>query len=326
MKIIFIVFLFLLLLGETIFASQFLNIVPDVRSSGMGCVNNGISQRISSLYLNPAGLANIEHYEIYFSHLMWPMTGFYFSKDFFVQYEYLCYARKTKKAAFGINLSHYHQPDIVFNNKTYSIYSGFSSITHAYNFYGFLKGARIKIIWEVLGDHSGTAFAMDFGTIRLFNFAKLYKENTPNFQLGMSVYNIGTPIVIRSKRESLPSNLQVGFSYIFLKSSKGHLSFANDYKYFFGYNDRHKTLKINNGVEYIFMKLISLRLGYIFSVPVSEHGYSNFLNKKFTFGAGIRYKISVIELISDYSYIRSLTLEEYHTHSISITFSKIKSN
>ncbi len=292
----------------------------------MGCVNNGISQKISSLYLNPAGLANIEQYEICFSHLMLPMTGLYFSEDLFIQYEYIGYAQKIKKSAFGINFSHYHQPDIVFSNTAYSIYSGFSSITHAYNLYGFLTGARIKIIWEVLGDYSDTAFGVDIGVIRLFDFLKLYKGNTPNFQLGMSVYNIGTSIVMGSKRESLPSNLQIGFNYIFLKTSKGNLSFANDSKYFFGYNGKNKTLKINNGVEYLFMGLVGLRLGYIFAVPVNQQGYSDFLNKKVTFGVGISHRISAVKLTSDYSYIRSLALEGYNTHSISITFSKDKNN
>ncbi len=298
--------------------------MPDVRSSGMGCVDNGISKEISSLYLNPAGLANIKYYQLSFSHLIWPIKGLYFSEDLFVQYEYFCFAHELKKSAFGINLSHYHQPDIKFQDRSYSVYSGFSSITHAYNLYPFLTGIRGKIIWEVLGDYNAKAFGMDFGIIGLFHFMKFYKGNTPNCQVGISAYNIGNGIILRSKREVIPANIQIGYSYIFFKNNESCLLFANDYKFSFGYKDGHKKLTINTGLEYAIMKILFLRSGYIFSVPVNKPSYADFRNNKFTIGAGAEYDISSFQLKADYSYIMSLTIDEYHTHSISIILRRIK--
>ncbi len=322
MKII--VTLIFLLFAKLMFASQFLNIVPDVRSLGMGSVNNGISQEISSLYLNPAGLVKTGYYEFSFSHLMWPVRGLYFSDDLSIQYEYFCFAYKLKRSALGINISHYHQPDIKFGNSSYSIYSGFSSITFAYDLSFFQAGIRAKMVWEVLGKYNAKAFGMDFGLIRIFDFLKLYKESTPNFQAGISLDNIGSSLVLHSREEPLPLNMQIGFSYIFLKNNDISFLFANDLKYFFGHDNRDKKLEINTGMEYTFSKILNLRLGYIISLPTGSPADAGLKQSKYTGGVGVGYNISSIRLTAGYSYVRSLTYEEYYSHSVSITLSKVK--
>ncbi len=321
-----IIIIFILLLVKTAYSSEFLKIVPEVRSFGMGSVNNGISKDISALFLNPAGLANIRNYEFSFSHLIWPLTGLDLTDDFFIQYEYFGYARSFKKSGLGINLSHYHQPDYNYDNESYSIYSGFSSLTYAYDFYHFQAGIRAKVIWEVLGDYNGRAFGIDIGLIRSFDFLKLYKGSTPNLQIGLSLYNIGSSIVLYSEEEPLPANIQIGFGYTFFKSYKGSLLFANDYKYYFGYNDMYELLEINTGAEYTFKRIISLRAGFLTTLPIDQPDFTDFQNSKLTCGAGAECEISSIniKLILNYSLKTSLTIEEYHTHSISLTLRKIR--
>lgn len=319
-----LIIIIILLFTGTIFASEFLKIVPEVRSSGMGGVNNGISHGISSLYLNPAGLVNVRNYEFLFSHLMWPITGLGFTDNFFIQYEYFAYAKKIKKSGFGINLSHYHQPDYEFENVSYSIYSGFSSVTYAYDFYYFQAGIKAKIVWEVLGDYKGHAFGLDFGVIHSFDFMKLYKGSTPNFKIGLSIYNIGNSLVLYSEKEPLPANIQIGYSYTFFKNNINYLLFANDYKYYFGYNDMYKVIEINIGTEYTLLRMFSFRGGYILSAPVDDPEFADFRNNKFTCGVGAGYKISSVRLELNYSYITSLNIEEFSTHSMSLTFRKIR--
>ncbi len=311
-------------MSSSIFASEFLKIVPEARSTGMGCVNNGISEGTASLYLNPAGLTTIRNHEFLFSHLFWPLKGLDFTDDFFIQYEYFSFAGRLRKSSFGISLSHYHQPPFEYENASYSIYSGFSSFTYAYDLYNFQVGVRTRIIWEVLGEYKGYAFSLDFGIIQSYNFLKFYKGSTPNFQTGLTVNNIGTSMVLYSEEEPLPFNIQTGYSYTFFKTYKGSLLFANDYKYFFGYNNMYRLLEINSGMEYTFRQLISLRAGHIFSMPVNEPEFSNFQNSKFTCGAGAKYKIFSFELQLNYSYITPLTSVEYNTHALSITFRKTR--
>ncbi len=115
------------------YSSGFLRIIPEPRSMGMGCVNNGISSGISSLFLNPAGLAYIEKYEFTYSHLFWPIADLDFSDDLSVKYEYFAFARKDGKSAHGINFAHYYQPDLIEQGISYPIYSGFVSTTYAYD-------------------------------------------------------------------------------------------------------------------------------------------------------------------------------------------------
>ncbi len=318
------IFIISLFFAGNISASEFLNIVPEVRSSGMGCVNNGISQGITSLYLNPAGLVDIRDYEFLFSHLMWPIRGLDFTEDFFIQYEYLCFAKKLKKSAIGIDLSHYYQPPFEYGNTSYSIYSGFTSVTYAYDFYYLQAGIKAKVIWEVLGDYDGYGFGMDFGAIHSFDLMKLYKGSIPNFTAGFSINNIGIGVKLYSEREPLPGNMQIGFEYAFFRNYKGCLLFANDYKYYFGYEDMYKLFKINTGLEYTFRRLISLRTGYILSAPIDEPEFASFQNSKFTCGGGAGYKISSIKLQLDYSFITSLTLTGHRTHSMSLTFRKTR--
>ncbi len=311
----------LLFCVSDLFSSSFLRTVPEVRSSGMGCVNNGISEGVSSLWLNPGGLVYTENYEFMFSHLIWPISGLTYTEDFSIQYEYLNFSKKIKNSAFGFNLSHYHQPDYKYYNNSYSIYSGFFSGTYARDFYYFQAGIRARYLWEVLGDYSGKAFSLDLGILRSFNFFKLYKHSRPNFTCGLSLYNIGSSIEMNSEKEPLPTNIQIGYSYILFNNQKNRFMIANDLKYYFGYDGMYKELEMNSGIEFGLLKMLSLRAGYIIYSPISSSGGSGFQNNKFTYGIGVRYKLFSFKLTLNYSRILNPVISDgIDTHSLSITF------
>ncbi len=306
------------------YASGFLGIIPVPGSLGMGGVNNGISSGISSLFLNPAGLIHTEGYEFVYSHLFWPIAGLDFSDDLSVKYEYFGFAGKEKKSAHGINFAHYHQPDLVEKGIFYPIYSGFVSATYAYDFYYLLAGIRIRALWEFLGPFKSRAFALDFGISRSFDLLRLYKGTIPNITTGISFYNIGSSLALDKEEEPLPANMQLGYSYIFFKNYVGTLLFANDYKYSFGYGRMYRFLEINSGLEYSLKKYLSLRAGYMFSIPVFAPSHTHMINNKFSYGIGVHFKISSFRFRMEYSLLIPVLETKFYTHSTSLGVSKLE--
>lgn len=303
------------------YTTEFLKINPDVRSMGMGCINNGISEYSSALYLNPAGLALMRNHEISFSHLFWPLSNMEYIDDFNIQYEYLGYAQSFGKSGVGINLSHYHQPLYEYGSQSYSIYSGFSSLTYAYNFYYFTLGARIKAVWDVLGDYNGKTFAGDIGLLYYCNFLKLYKGNEKNVALGCSLFNVGPGLVMYKEIEALPFSFQVGYSYIVFHSKKGKLLLGNDIRYYISDNNLYRQIEINSGIEYTFFDILNLRVGSILSSPLKE--YTEYNNNRYTCGVGINHRIFSYKLMMNYSFINSFNNQENSIHAISLTIRKI---
>jgi len=70
--------------------------------------------------------------------------------------------------------------------------------------------------------------------------------------------------------------------------------------------------------------MLSLRIGYLSCLPVDEPEFTDFGDSKFTCGAGAEYRISAVKLQLNYSFITSLTLMGQHTHSMSLTFRKVR--
>ncbi len=186
-----------------------------------------------------------------------------------------------------------------------------------------MAGIRVKALWEFLGGFNSRAFGMDCGACRSFDFLKLYKSTTPNTAVGISFYNLGSSIILYEEQESLPVSMQMGFSYAFFDDLKGTLLYANDYKYFFEESNARKILEINNGIEYSFRKYVSLRAGYIFSMPIDASSRTRIINNKYSYGLGIGFNLYGFRIKMEYSLLIPILNTKFYTHSKSINVCKL---
>jgi len=308
-KNLFWLFIFLSLA----YGTEFLKILPDTYSLSLGHGNNGISKAGRSLYLNPAGLVQLKHQEILFSHFLVLIDQL----DEVPQSEYFAFGQRKKKFAWGFNVSHYHQPAFEFDSISYNIFSGYASFTAAYAFPFFEIGLRPKLIWDVLGNFSGIAAALDAGLITRFDLLKGFKSLKPNFSMGVSIYNLGTQMILVAAGEDLPLNIQFGWAYILKENRRLFIQFLNDVKYFTGNKLNDQGLGFSLGLEVKFGGWIALRSGYLFSIPLAASGLT-LKDQKVTGGAGFELKMGKRRIVFDYGIELNLRQANYMTHSFTL--------
>ena len=130
---------------------QFLKLGVDARAIGMGEAYTAVSDDISSVYWNPAGLALSDRNQIMFSHTNWVAD---------IKHEFLAASRYTYFGTFALSISFLHmdQMDItteeVFGptGETFSPYNLALGFTYASQFTDrFAFGMTAKYLRENLG-------------------------------------------------------------------------------------------------------------------------------------------------------------------------------
>ncbi len=177
------------LLSAEIFAKtgtaglQFLKIGIGARALGMGEAYTAVTDDISSIYWNPAGLALKEQDQVMFSHTAW-VAG--------INYEFVAFSKVTSLGTFGLStaLLHMDYMDVteeeVFGptGETFTAYDLMSGITYANEFTDkFSFGTNIKFLYEKLDEYAVSGFAVDIGS--------LYNTGWNNLTIGMAIKNFG---------------------------------------------------------------------------------------------------------------------------------------
>jgi hypothetical protein len=269
-------------------ALDFLNIGVSAKSSATGGAFSAIADGPVSSFYNPAGLANIENYQIAGMHTEWYQD---------LRYEYLGY---------GMPIGNFGGAGLSFSYLSYGSIRGFSesgaesgnieAFDMALNLsYGhritdrLFMGLGIKGVTEKLADVSTRGFAGDFGLQY-----RAYK-----YMVGLSVMNFGPKLKYESSSSPLPTTVNAGVSYS---------PFGSDLSLMMGASmPLHGEFSFKTGIEYSYQNIFMLRGGY--------DSARNFDNKGgISFGAGIN--ISNHNL--DYAYnINDLM---GGTHQISFVF------
>lgn len=180
------------LLSAKIFAKagtaglQFLKIGIDARAIGMGEAYTAVSDDISSVYWNPAGLALKSQDQILFSHTEWVAN---------IRYEYIAASKVTDLGSFAISMAILHMDwmDVTteeefgptgekFTNSDIS-----AGITYANSFTDkFSFGFTCKYLRENLDEYDVNGFSVDMGS--------LYNTGWNNLTIGMSMRNFGPDV------------------------------------------------------------------------------------------------------------------------------------
>ncbi len=308
-------------------SANFMKIEVGARASAIGGAFVSISNDLTSMYWNPAGLVlndgigvQFENVELYadishnFAALAFPL-----SQDLMV----------------GLSAIYLTSGEIEITTESewegigqyYEVTNMALGLTFSRKMTQRLEaGVTVKYLREAIWRNSAETFAADFGL--------LLHTDIYGFDIGMSLTNIGPPMQMRGidmqfeadpdheglltvpaqligEEWTLPMTFRVGISTFilgedsdFIKSEKSDLLFAADIS-----SALDSFLRTNLGLEYIYSEQFKLRGGY--RIGFDEVTYS--------LGAGIMFRLGGMGIIAfDYSYTDFGTFEGVHRFGLFI--------
>ena len=276
----------------------FLKIGVGARAVSMGGAYVAMANDVSSMYWNPAGLAQIGHHELMVSHLDWLVD---------IDLEYLGYVHQVgSQVAIGTFVEFLHMADMPvtteynpYGNGTYFQYSDLSTgistsirMTDKFSF-----GVTLKYVRENLADLIMDGFMVDIGTyywtgFRTLRIAAAMRNFGPELRPDGSYERKEIDGSIKDTQYesfSPPTVFTLGVAMAVLENeAKTHVVTG--------------TLQMNHpmddaenyilGAEYLWRNLLSLRSGYRMNSEVSP----------LSFGTGLMLKVAGKRFKFDYSY------------------------
>lgn len=309
-------------------AAPFLSIGQGARALSMGGAYVAIADDPSSLYWNPAGIADIRGNAVYVDHTQWLAD---------IQYNYLASTISLgDMGTIGISFTASSIDEMRVtttdnpegNGETFSVSDIAFSVGYAINLTDkFSIGFNPKFIYQKIWKMSASAAAIDIGV----------KYITPfdGAVLGMSISNFGTkmqmqgtssavthdidptttgnngkiPANLATDEWTLPLNFRVGVAYKLFQTESNSLIVSVDASH---PNDNYESVDL--GGEYVFNDFLSIRGGYksLFLVD-SEEGL--------TLGVGVKQAlVGNVQISFDYGYQDFGILKNAQKFAIGILF------
>ncbi|HAP34864.1 MAG TPA: DUF3308 domain-containing protein [Bacteroidetes bacterium] len=313
-KISFLIFLFLLVtvvsaqnkkLAQT--GMKFLNVATDPRAVAMGEAFTSVEGSSTALFFNPAGLARMQSsFEGTVGSTQWIAD---------INHVFASAAIATpgnEYGVFGFTLQSVDYGEItrtirVTNSaEQYMDVGTFSPVALSLGI-GYARslsdrfsvGGRVAFNMQDLGD--GISSVDGFNNpladnnraeVLSFDFGMYYKTGLKSLNFAMSVRNFSKEIKFQREGFQLPLTFRIGVSanvadFIFDEQDANQILLTVD-----AVNSRDYPETINMGGEYVFMKILAIRAGYMF-------GYDE---KGFSAGIGVHQAIEGIDLGVDYAY------------------------
>lgn len=309
-------------------AAPFLTIGQGARSIGMGSASVGVTNDVSSIYWNPAGLTKAEGVQIMFDHTMWIAD---------IRYNFLAASYNLGDlGTIGVSflssnigemkVTTVDQPN--GTGETFSASDMAISLAYAIQLTDrFAIGFNPKFIYQGIWKMSATAFAIDLGV--------QYVTPFDDAVLAMSISNFGTkmqllgnsnlvlydpdpygtgnngkiPAYLETNAWSLPLNFRVGISYQPVKMDEHSLLIGVDAAH---PSDDYES--INIGAEYSYNDFVFIRGGYksLFLQDAEE---------KFTAGFGLKKELlGNVSIKIDYAYQDFGRFSDIQKFTLSIIF------
>jgi len=167
-------------------ALQFLKLGVDARAVGMGEAYTAVTDDISSVWWNPAGLSPALKNQAFFSHTNWPA-------DIMHEYAAMSYTNGVSTWALSASVLHMDQMDVTTedefgpNGETFTNSDIALGITYASAFTDkFSFGITGKYLRENLYIYDINSFAFDLGS--------MYNTGWQNIKIGMALRNFGPDV------------------------------------------------------------------------------------------------------------------------------------
>lgn len=278
--------------GEGRSGAAFLKIGVGARAMGMGGAFTSISDDPSSVYWNPAGLAQIKKRKILAIH-----TRLFEG----ILYEYLAYVHPLRGSSIGLGIGYLHISGLERRGTGDELLGYFDArdmgliIAFASRMKDLLIGASLKGIHQEIDLQGGDGYGIDGGVI--------YKGISQDLSIGASIKNMGC-LQFGKRMYPLPLCISFGVSHRFLKD---RLIIGVDICL---WRDTPQA-RSNFGMEYR-LPGFSLRCGY-------RSGYEERGLARVTIGVGFHRRRGIL-LDYDYAWVGYGSLGDGHRFSIGLGF------
>jgi hypothetical protein len=259
---------------------QFLKLGVDARAVGMGEAYTAVSDDISSVWWNPAGLALGGKKQIFFNHTNWPAD---------IMHDFVAGSVKTDYGTLGLSVSLLHMDDMDVTSaetfgptgETFSCYDLAAGLTYSKRLTDqFSFGLTGKYLHESLYEYDVDGFSMDFGT--------LFNTDWRNTIIGMSMRNFGPDMLYKVDDD-------------------GDGKFSEDP---FDQLDNDGDFLVDEDREEMAFKLpLSFSLGVCTDIMRDDHSHmiaslqvDNCVDREETFNFGIEYQYSSLFVRSGYQF------------------------
>ncbi len=282
--------------------AQFLELGVSARAMGMAEAFAAVSNDISAVYYNPAGLTSLLGKELMTTYIAMPADVSYAFAGVGVPLE-------SVGGVVGIGLYGLSSGKMIERTYQQGTYEGTGREFTAQDFalslgYGryltdrFSIGINVKYVGEYFHDYTANGWSADVGTN--------YDTGFRGFKIAMVITNFGPDLKLIDKAYPLPINFRFGACINLLDNANHLMTFAAE-----GSHPSDNLEKYNAGIEYTFNDRFILRAGSRF----------NYDEDGLTLGGGVRVPFSQDkELRFDYAYQDYGILTEVHRFSMAIGF------
>jgi hypothetical protein len=282
--------------------AQFLELGISARAMGMAEAFTSVSNDVSAVYYNPAGLTSLLGREAMFTYIKMPAG---------INYGFAGYAMPLEAvggvlgvAAYGLSTGNmtvttYEQGTEEGTGQTFLAQD--LAVSMSYGRYltdRFSIGLTVRYIGEYFADKTASGWSADVGTS--------YDTGFRGFKIAMIISNFGPDLKLIDKAYPLPINFKFGGCINIIENTSHLLTVAAE-----GTHPSDNLEKYNAGLEYTYKDRFVLRGGRRF----------HYNSDGFTFGGGVRVPFRQDkELRFDYAYQDFGLLTEVHRFSMSIAF------
>ena len=299
--------------GTSVFT--FLNIGVSARAAGMGEAVVALNQDATSIYYNPAIIAQLDRTEVSISQIQWPAN---------IYYDYFSFSRRIKGRHYaGLNGGILHMEPMMETTEYFPDGTG-RFFTYQDRFLGATYGAKMtdrfsfgmtfKYVTENLAGYKMSSVLMDLGTFYWTGFGTLRfcaslsnfgKQIAPEGNYMKSILDQGSGEEITQKADfekfSPPTQFRVGAAVDPIVNEEHLLTISTQLNH-----PVDNAEYIVAGLEYSFLKMFFIRGGYKF----------NKNEENFTMGAGLFVPLGKFKLRVDYGYANFDHLSDPNRFSI----------
>ncbi len=309
--------------GQTTF--NFLQIPVSPKASAMGNTSTALSQGVESIFSNPAGLPEMAtDFEFFVSSTQWIADikylagavawnagnyGSFGLSLIAVDYGTIEGAVLVPSGQVGSNPLGYTPTGDIKNVGAYSFGLTYVKPVNTQ----FAIGGTVKYVMQQLGQNVGAEGNVSNNTASkiAFDLGIKYYPGIESLRLGMSMRNFSTNVRYQSFSSPLPLAFSVGLGMNLMDlinkdiSNDNALIISSEFIHPNDYTDR-----VNTGIEYTFMNLVSLRAGY-----ETNHDILSWSS-----GIGLGTSIGDSRIEIDYSYSHAKYFDAVNRFAISVGF------